>query len=173
MVTGGDHALPRVFHAPHLPHHRHLDLPRVLHLVLDLLGDVARDLGADLVALERGIIIVENAINILLGRPYYPIARGLANAEQLLPLDIPSGLPSQLLQRRPDIRSAEQRLVAQTERVGIAVAMKFPTLSLTGFLGVATPDISTLFEPDAFIGSITGQLVGPLFRFGQNKRRVE
>ena len=51
--------------------------------------------------------------------------------------------------------------------------MKFPTLSLTGFLGVASPDISTLFEADAFIGSITGQLVGPLFHFGQNKRRVE
>jgi multidrug efflux system outer membrane protein len=134
---------------------------------------IAASSSAELFALERGIIIVENAINILLGRPYYRIARGLANAEQLLPLDIPSGLPSQLLQRRPDIRSAEQLLIAQTERVGIAVAMKFPTLSLTGFLGVASPDLSTLFEADAFIGSITGQLVGPLFRFGQNKRRVE
>lgn len=134
---------------------------------------IAASSSAELFALERGILIVENAINILLGRPYYPIARGLANAEQLMPLDIPSGLPSQLLQRRPDIRSAEQLLIAQTERVGIAVAMKFPTLSLTGFLGVASPDLSTLFEADAFIGSITGQLVGPLFHFGQNKRRVE
>jgi multidrug efflux system outer membrane protein len=134
---------------------------------------IAASSSAELFALERGIIMAENAINILLGRPYYPLARGLANAEQLLPLDIPSGLPSQLLQRRPDIRSAEQQLIAQTERVGIAVAMKFPTLSLTGFLGVASPDISTLFEADAFIGSITGQLVGPLFHFGQNKRRVE
>lgn len=134
---------------------------------------IAASSAAQLYSLERGLINIENAINILLGRPYYPIARGLANAEQLLPLDIPSGLPSQLLQRRPDIRSAEQLLIAQTERVGIAVAMKFPTLSLTGFLGVASPDISTLFEADAFIGSITGQLVGPLFRWGQNKRRVE
>jgi outer membrane protein, multidrug efflux system len=134
---------------------------------------IAASSAAQLYSLERGLIIIENAINILLGRPYYPIARGLANAEQQLPLDIPSGLPSQLLQRRPDIRSAEQLLIAQTERVGIAVAMQFPTLSLTGFLGIASPDISTLFEPDAFIGSVTGQLAGPLFRFGQNKRRVE
>jgi len=65
---------------------------------------IAASSSAELFALERGILIVENAINILLGRPYYPIARGLANAEQLVPLDIPSGLPSQLLQRRPDIR---------------------------------------------------------------------
>jgi multidrug efflux system outer membrane protein len=134
---------------------------------------IAAASAADMYALERGLIVTENAINILLGRPYYPITRGLANAEQQLPLDIPSGLPSQLLLRRPDIHSAEQQLIAQTERVGVAVAMQFPTLSLTGFLGVASPEISTLFDPGAFIGSITGQLAGPLFHFGQNRRRVE
>jgi multidrug efflux system outer membrane protein len=134
---------------------------------------IAASSTAQLYSLERSLFVIENAINILLGRPYYPITRGIANAEQQLPLDIPSGLPSQLLLRRPDIRSAEQRLIAQTERVGIAVAMQFPTLSLTGFLGLASPEISTLFEPNAYIGSITGQLAGPLFRFGQNKRRVE
>lgn len=134
---------------------------------------IAASSAADLYALERGLIVTENAINILLGRPYSPITRGLANADQQLPLDIPSGLPSELLQRRPDIRSAEQQLIAQTERVGVAVAMQFPTLSLTGFLGVASPEISTLFDPGAFIGSITGQLAGPLFHFGQNRRRVE
>lgn len=134
---------------------------------------IAAASAADLYALERGLIVTENAINILLGRPYYPITRGLTNVEQQLPLDIPSGLPSQLLLRRPDIRSAEQQLIAQTERVGVAVAMQFPTLSLTGFLGLASPELSTLFEPGAYIGSITGQLAGPLFRFGQNRRRVE
>jgi multidrug efflux system outer membrane protein len=64
-------------------------------------------------------------------------------------------------------------LIAQTERVGVAVALRFPSLSLTGFLGVASPEISNLFTGDAFVGSVTGQLAGPLFRFGQNKRRVE
>lgn len=124
-------------------------------------------------SLERAIILVENAINILLGQPYSPIVRGLQNNQQTLPLDIPSGLPSELLERRPDIRSAEQQLIAQTERVGIAVALRFPSLSLTAFLGVASPEVSNLFTSDAVIGSVTGQLTGPIFRFQQNKRRVE
>lgn len=128
---------------------------------------------AQLYSLERAIIAVENAINILLGKPYTPIARGLNNDQQQLPVDIPSGIPSELLERRPDIQQAEQQLVAQTERVGIAVALRFPSLSLTGFLGVASPDLSNLFASDAFLGSVTGQLAGPAFHFGQNKRRVE
>jgi outer membrane protein, multidrug efflux system len=134
---------------------------------------IAASAHAQLFGLERQIIITENAINILLGKPYSPIARGLPNDQQLLPVSIPSGLPSQLLERRPDIRSAEQQLIAQTERVGIAVALRFPSLSLTAFLGVASPDISNLLQADAVLGSITGQLTGPIFRFQQNKRRVE
>jgi outer membrane protein, multidrug efflux system len=128
---------------------------------------------AQLYSIERAIIVTENALNILLGIPYSPITRGLENNEQQLPLNIPSGIPSELLERRPDIRSAEQQLVAQTERVGIAVALRFPSLSLTGLLGVASPDIANLFTADAFLGSVTGQLTGPIFRFNQNKRRVD
>lgn len=128
---------------------------------------------AEQFALERDIIRTENALNLLIGQSYAPINRGLLNEQQQLPLEIPSGLPSQLLERRPDIRVAEQQLIAQTEKVGVAVAMRFPSLSLTGFLGVASPQIDNLFQGDAFIGSIAGQLAGPLFRFGQNKRRVE
>lgn len=128
---------------------------------------------ARLYSLERDIIAIENAINILLGRTYAPIARGLLNDQQQMPVEIPSGIPSQLLERRPDIRAAEQQLISQTEKVGVAVALRFPSLSLTGFLGVASPQISTLFDPGAFLGSVTGQLTGPIFRFGQNKRRVE
>ncbi len=134
---------------------------------------IAADAQAQLFSLERSIILTENALNILLGQTYAPITRGLRNDQQQLPLDIPSGLPSELLERRPDIRSAEQQLIAQTERVGIAVALRFPSLSLTGFLGVASPEISNLLSPDAFLGSVTGQLTGPIFRFNQNKRRVE
>ncbi|MDI1322214.1 MAG: efflux transporter outer membrane subunit [Algoriphagus sp.] len=134
---------------------------------------IAADAKAQLYSLERATIFVENAINILVGKPYSPIVRGLRNEQQQLPLDIPSGLPSELLERRPDIVGAEQLLVAQTERIGMAVAMRFPTLSLTGFLGVASPDISKLFVPNAVLGSISGQLAAPVFQFGQNKRRVE
>jgi multidrug efflux system outer membrane protein len=134
---------------------------------------IAASAHAQLFALERAIIATENAINVLLGRTYSPIIRGLQNNQQQLPLDIPSGLPSELLERRPDIRAAEQQLIAQTERVGVAVALRFPSLSLTGLLGVASPEISNLFTADAFLGSVTGQLTGPIFRFNQNKRRVE
>jgi multidrug efflux system outer membrane protein len=134
---------------------------------------IAASSQADLYIIEREIIATENAINILLGQPYNPVLRGLSNNQQQLPLDIPTGLPSELLERRPDIQFAEQKLIAQTERVGVAVALRFPSLSLTGLLGVASPDISNLFGSDAFMGSVTGQITGPLFRFGQNKRRVE
>jgi len=134
---------------------------------------IAASSEAQMYALERAIIQIENALNILLGQPYSPITRGLTNDQQQFPVSIPSGLPSELLERRPDIRSAEQQLIAQTERVGIAVALRFPSLSLTGFFGVASPDISNLISSDAIAGSITGQLAGPIFRFNQNKRRVE
>ncbi len=134
---------------------------------------IAADAKAQMYQLERGIIFIENAINVLSGKPYSPIRRGLQNDQQLVPLEIPSGLPSELLVRRPDIAGAEQLLIAQTERIGVAVAMRFPSLSLTGFLGVASQDISKLFVPGAGLASITGQLAAPVFQFGQNKRRVE
>jgi multidrug efflux system outer membrane protein len=135
--------------------------------------NIAASSEAQLYFIEREIIRTENAINILVGQTYSPIDRGLLNDQQQLPVEIPSGLPSELLERRTDIRSAEQQLISQTERVGVAVALRFPSLSLTGFLGVASPDLSDLFTGDAVLGSITGQLAGPIFRFGQNKRRVE
>lgn len=134
---------------------------------------IAADAKAQMYALERAIIYTENAINILSGKPYSPIVRGLDNNQQLLPLEIPTGIPSELLTRRPDIAGAEQLLMAQTERIGVAIAMRFPSLSLTGFFGVASPDLSNLFVPNAMLGSITGQLAAPVFQFGQNKRRVE
>jgi outer membrane protein, multidrug efflux system len=134
---------------------------------------IAAAAHAQMFSLERAIIATENALNILLGRPYAPITRGIQNEDQLMPVSIPSGLPSELLERRPDVRAAEQQLIAQTERVGIAVALRFPSLSLTGLLGIASPDFENLFTGDAVLGSITGQLTGPFFRWNQNKRRVE
>lgn len=134
---------------------------------------IAAAAESQIYALERQIIFVENALNVLLARPYQPILRGKENQDQTLPLDIPVGLPSELLVRRPDIQAAEQRLMAQTERIGIAVAMRFPSISLTGMMGVASPSLSNLFTPDAVLGTVTGQLTGPIFNFGKNKRRVD
>jgi outer membrane protein, multidrug efflux system len=134
---------------------------------------IAAAAESQIYALERQIIYVENALNVLLARPYRPIERGKEKHDQALPLDIPVGLPSELLVRRPDIQAAEQRLMAQTERIGIAVAMRFPSISLTGMMGVASPSLSNLFTPEAVLGTVTGQLTGPIFNFGKNKRRVD
>lgn len=128
---------------------------------------------AQIFSLERDIVITENSLNVLLGRTAVPIGRGLTNLDQAVPSDIPQGIPSQLLERRPDVRSSEQKLIAQTEQIGVAVALRFPSLSLTGFFGVASPELSNLTKSQSVLGSVTGQLAGPVFRFNQNKRRVE
>jgi multidrug efflux system outer membrane protein len=120
----------------------------------------------------RAIVQTENAINILCGSFPDVVERGKDNNEYVSAPSIPVGLPSQLLQRRPDIRAAEATLHAQFERVGVAQASMYPSLSLTGLLGLASPDLNTILKNDAFYASGIGGLTGPLFMFGQNHRRV-
>jgi len=123
--------------------------------------------------LKRAIIEIQNALRLLCGQAPGPITRGYDNYSQQLPLEIPEGIPSQLLQRRPDIVAAEQLLVAQTEQIGVATALRFPTISLTGFLGIASPSLNTLLDPASLAAGVGGSLFGPLFEFSKNKRRVE
>ncbi|HNW55203.1 MAG TPA: TolC family protein, partial [Bacteroidales bacterium] len=92
---------------------------------------------------------------------------------QQLPPEIPAGIPSDLLLRRPDIIAAEQTLISQTEEIGVATAMRFPSISLTGFLGTATPDLATIVDPASLALGVGGSIFGPIFEFGKNKRRVE
>jgi multidrug efflux system outer membrane protein len=92
--------------------------------------------------LERQIHAQENLLSFLLGRNPGPIERGADLAGQPLPPAIPAGLPSNLLERRPDILEAEQRLVAANVEVGVATANYFPTFSLTGMLGVIAPQVN-------------------------------
>jgi len=120
----------------------------------------------------RAIAQTENAIQLLCGALPDAVERGKDNKEHIAAPSIPVGLPSQLLQRRPDIRSSEATLHAQFERIGIAQASMYPTLSLTGLLGLASPSLSTFLKNDAFYASGIGSLTGPLFYFGQNRRRV-
>ncbi|MCD4735032.1 MAG: TolC family protein [Bacteroidales bacterium] len=89
-----------------------------------------------------------------------------------VPPEIPAGLPSELLERRPDILQAEQFLVAQNARISYAIALRFPSISLTGLLGVVSDDLSNLTAGGA-AWSVGGGLLGPVFNFGKNKRRVE
>jgi len=121
---------------------------------------------------QRQVAQTENALSILLGRNPGPITVGVNLNEQHLPPDIPIGLPSMLMERRPDVIQAEHLLHAQTARVGVAVAQRFPSISLTGLLGVASTDISSLTANGAAFNA-GASLMGPLFEFGKNKKRVE
>ena len=121
---------------------------------------------------ERRIATTEHALSILVGRAPGPVTTGIALTDQPPVPEIPVGLPSELLKRRPDILSAEQAVVAQNAVAGAAVAQRFPTISLTGLLGVASADLAG-FTSGTTAYSVTGGLFGPLFYWGQNKRRVE
>jgi multidrug efflux system outer membrane protein len=107
----------------------------------------------------------ENLLSILIGRNPGPIPRG-RTIDDLTPVGIPAGLPSALLERRPDILQAEQNLVAANARIGQAKALYFPTISLTGILGVASADLSKLFEGSSTIWSVGAAAAGPIFTFG-------
>jgi len=116
--------------------------------------------------IERAIAQSENALSVLLGRNPGPISRGLTIDALALPA-VPSGLPSTLLERRPDIRQAEQALVAANARIGAAKAAYFPTISLTGSLGSLSTDLSDLFTGAASAWSFGIPVTVPLFTAGR------
>ncbi|HNA48843.1 MAG TPA: efflux transporter outer membrane subunit, partial [Nitrospira sp.] len=111
---------------------------------------------------ERQKVQKENQLSVLLGRNPGRIARGYSLTEQVMPPDVPPGLPSELLQRRPDILQAEQDLAAATARIGMAKADRFPKLSITGILGVASPHLSRLVANETAFGVAGPGLAGPL-----------
>jgi multidrug efflux system outer membrane protein len=111
------------------------------------------------------IVLTETAVNTLLGRNPAPVPRGKSIRELTLPA-VPAGLPSSLLERRPDILQAEQQLVAATAQIGAARAQYFPTISLTGSLGTASRDLGDLFTGPARTWSFVGGLAGPIFDGG-------
>lgn len=112
--------------------------------------------------LERQMVQKENELSVLLGRNPAQISRGRSLIEQVMPPEVPAGLPSELLQRRPDILQSEQQLAAATARIGVAKAERFPKITLTGLLGVASPHLSRLVNPGQF-GEVGPSLTGPLF----------
>jgi multidrug efflux system outer membrane protein len=112
--------------------------------------------------LERQQVQKENQLSVLLGRNPGRIARGRSLTEQVMPPDVPPGLPSELLQRRPDVVQAEQVLAAATARIGMAKADRFPRLSITGILGVASPHLSRLVADETAFGVAGPSVAGPL-----------
>jgi len=122
---------------------------------------------------ERLIERTENQLSLLLGNNPGPIARGRTLAEQQQLPSVPPGLPSSLLERRPDIRSAEQILVAQHALVFAAKAAYFPRISLTGLLGFQSTQLSSLFAGPSGIWSFVPQLTQPIFTGGRLKSNVK
>ena len=130
------------------------------------LGQVA----AQVPEIERAIAARENQINLLLGRNPQPIPRD--GPFTPLPPEVPPGLPSTLLERRPDVRQAEQVLVAANANIGVAKANFFPRLSLTGLFGNVSPELGNLFSKGK-TWSFGAGLLGPLFQGGAIKRNYE
>jgi multidrug efflux system outer membrane protein len=114
---------------------------------------------------KRLIAAQENGLSFLLGRNPGPIARAASLESLGMPL-VPAGLPAALLERRPDIQAAEQQLVAANARIGVARALYYPNISLTGSAGSASADLDNLFSGPARTWSFVGQLLGPLFAGG-------
>ncbi|HEY2255235.1 MAG TPA: efflux transporter outer membrane subunit [Variovorax sp.] len=122
-------------------------------------------------AFEQQIATVENQISTLLGRDPGPIPRGRTIDELVAPL-IPAGLPSDLLERRPDILAAEQNLVAANASIGVARSLYYPSLSLTGALGSTSDSFGHFLTGPATTWSVAAGLVGPIFTFGAIEGQV-
>lgn len=116
--------------------------------------------------LERQIAQQENSLSILLGENPGNVPRGLQLTEQPNPAVVPAGLPSELLERRPDIREAEENLVAANAEIGVAKAAYFPSISLTDTAGFESDALSRLFSGSAGLWNAAGSLTQPVFEAG-------
>ncbi|HWV44694.1 MAG TPA: efflux transporter outer membrane subunit [Nitrospira sp.] len=113
--------------------------------------------------LQRQMVQAENQLSILLGRRPFAVARGRSLDEQILAPDVPPGLPSELLQRRPDVLVAERQLAAATARIGAAKAARFPKITLTGVAGMANPALQSIFTSPGHFGVFGAALAAPIF----------
>jgi multidrug efflux system outer membrane protein len=141
-----------------------VDVRQAEQLVYTATGEIA--------TLEREITQQENFISVLLGNNPSPIARGRALTDQPHPTDVPAGLPSSLLERRPDIQRAEQQLVAANANIGVAKAAYFPQITLTGSGGFASTSLGTLFSGPAAVWTVTAALTQPIFTAGRTRSQV-
>lgn len=131
------------------------------------------DAMARLAVLSRQTREAENLLSVLVGANPRPIIRGRELDQQLFLIDVPAGLPSELLERRPDIRAAEQRLAAATARIGVAKALRFPSISLTANGGYISDDLDDLIESDSEIWDLRVDILGPIFDAGKRRSQVD
>lgn len=126
---------------------------------------------ASVPSFERLLAFEENKLSVLLGMNPKYIITGDSLQNQTLPPDIPAGLPSSLLLRRPDIGFSEAKYHSQMAKIGVAQAMRFPAIGLTGVLGAGTSALTGV--AGGFAWNAGASIVGPIFQWGKNKRRVE
>ena len=136
-------------------------------------AQIQKEIAAGAIPLyQRLIANTENVLSILMGKFPGEIKTGNDLDRQAVPPNIPSGLPSSILERRPDISEAMYLLKAQTAKIGVAQALRFPSITLTGLFGTASSDISSI-STNGSIWSVGGSLLGPLFDFDKSLQRVE
>ncbi|HSE18690.1 MAG TPA: efflux transporter outer membrane subunit [Pyrinomonadaceae bacterium] len=123
-------------------------------------------------ALEQSIQQTENFLSFLTGKNPSAIERGVSLTEQQMPPTVPAGLPSDLIERRPDIRAAENSLIAANARIAVAKAEYFPRISLTSFLGYESGQLTSLFSGSRNIWTLGGQVTQPIFTGGRLKSNV-
>ena len=127
---------------------------------------------AEIATLERRIEQQENFISVLIGENPAPVARGRALVDQPHPPEVPSGLPSALLERRPDIQQSEHLLAAANAEIGVARAAYFPQIELTGSGGFESTALSTLFAAGSAIWTATAAATQPIFTAGRTRSQV-
>jgi len=123
--------------------------------------------------IELQIAQTENLLSLLLGRPPGRVERAGPLSEADATVAVPAGLPAALLERRPDVVEAEQRLVSANADIGAAKALFFPTISLTGFLGGVSRELADLVKSDAFAWDVSPGLFQPIFQAGRIRRNYE
>lgn len=133
----------------------------------------AADAEAVIAQFEREVRTVENALSILVGAPPRAITRGALLEAQTMPMDVPAGLPMELLERRPDVQAAEQLLVAETEQIGVARAARLPSITLTGSFGYNSRDLDNLLDGDSEAWDFFGDIFAPVFNSGQLRSAEE
>ena len=123
--------------------------------------------------LQQQIEQTENQISLLLGKNPGEVLRGRSLTEQEMPPDVPAGMPSALLERRPDILAAEQNLIAANAEIGVAKAAYFPQITLSGFLGGQGTQLSSLFSGPSAVWNFTPQVTQPIFTAGRIRSQVK
>ena len=140
-------------------------------LELDRIQALRASTAAAIPSIEQQIAIVENGLSLLLGRPPAPITRDrMGDADA--PPAVPAGLPTSLIERRPDIGYAEQILVAANADIGAAKALFYPNISLTAFGGGVAGDLSKFLGGTGALFSLGAGLLQPIYNGGRNKAQL-